>query len=405
MTWRRPTGRSALGLAGVLLLAAGCTSQQTATTSPASPTGGNSGPRGAVAEAAQSPQNNEVQQLLFLGDQYRSSGLPAKAAEQYRKALEMAPEDVDIYPRLGYALVEAEDFDQAVRVYQRYVDLRPKDCNSHASLGFAYLRMEMADQAIVAYEKALALCSDDPNAYSNLGKAYIAGGYEIEAIEAFRRAVELNPTDVLSYEKLAELQWNRKLFPEAIAIYEAILSMPDHGKSDQWVAWASGRIATGYKWAGAFAKAIPFYRAQLADDPTHVGAIKGLAQAYEETQQTDQAIRLYTDLIKAKSDTPGYYYHLADLLNEVGRHQDAIRVVKEGQKYDEGCPAYGYYVTGIAYEKLGGVPNFKRAKREFKKCVDCGDPQLSESARKQMERQDQLIKIEDLKRKKAESGY
>ncbi len=412
MTWRRPTGSArgsrvrpgpkALALTGLLLLAAGCTSQQGATTAPAdavasSPSGGS------VAQAAQSPENNEIQQLLFLGDQYRSSGLPDKAAEQYEKALALDEENVDVYARLGYALVEAKQFERATRIYERYVALRPNDCNSHSSLGFAFLRQEMADQAIVSYEKALSLCSDDPNAYSNLGKAYLAGGYDIEAMEAFRRAIELNPADALSYEKLAEMLWSRKLFPEAIAVYEALLAVPDHGRDGKWVAWVSGRIATGYKWAGSYTKAIPHFQVQLADDPSHLGAIKGLAQAYEETAQTDRAIILYRDLIKAKSDTPGYYYKLGDLLNDVGRHQDAIRVAKEGTKFDEGCPAHGYYVVGVAYEKLGGIPNYKRAKREFRKCNECGDARFK--AAEQMERQDQLIKIEELKRKKAESGF
>ncbi len=390
MTSRHPTARAACVLAGLLLLASGCASQQAA-----SPT----------VEPAQAQGENEVQQLLFLGDQYRSSGLPVKAAEQYEKALELDSENTEIYPRLGYALVEAGDFEKAVRVYQRYVDLQPRDCNSHASLGFAYLRQDMADQAIVSYEKALRLCSDDPNAYSNLGKAYSAGGYGVEAIEAFRRAVELNPSDVVAYEKLADLLWTRKLFPEAIAVYEAVLALPDHGKGEKWTAWVSGRVATGYKWGEAYEKAIPFYRTQLAQDPTHLNAIKNLAQSYEETGQTDRAIRLYRDLIKAKGDVPLYYYHLADLLNDVGRHKDAIRVAKEGTKYDDGCPAYGYYVIGTAYEELGGIPNYKRAKREFRKCRECGDRNFSATAAKQMERQDQLIKIEELKRKKAESGY
>ena len=407
MTWRRPTGAwpacvAFLGLGAWLLIAAGCGGSAAS-----APAGATSSPNGSGAKssmaatpapnleirAARTAKNSAVLEALSLGDQYRSSGLPDKAAEKYQEALDIDPENPEIYPRLGYALVEAQDFERAVRVYQRYVELRPKDCNSHASLGFAYLRHDMADQAIVSYEEALKLCRDDPNAYSNLGKAYLAGGYELEALEAFRRAIELNPGDVIAYEKLADLLWNRKLLPEALAVYEAILAMPDNGKNEAWTAFASGRIAAGYKWGGAIDKAIPFFEAQVAYDSTNVTALRGLAQAYEEVKMTDKAIVGYYKLIKASGDTPvaSHYYRLADLLNQVGRHEKAIEVAKLGESKDESCPAYAYYVKGIAYEKLGGIPNYKRAKREFQKCRDCGNDTFSRSAVDLIQRQDDLI--------------
>jgi tetratricopeptide (TPR) repeat protein len=389
MVWSRHPRGKWVALAAALLLAGGCTPPPPSTTE---------------VTPEQTSSDDLVKEQLFLGDQYRNSGLPQKAVEAYEKALNMDPGNPDIYPRLGYALIETKDFARATRIYQRYVELRPDDCNSHASLGFAYLRQDMADQAVVRYEKALELCPDDPNAFTNLGKAYLAGGYAIEGIEAFRRALELNPADAVAYENLARLFWERNLYPEAIAMYEGILAMPDHGKDGEWILWASGRLAYAYKWAGAFEKAIPHYRRVIDSDPENLSAIRGLASCYEETSQIDLAIRLYRDLIKQKPDTPGYYYRLGELLNDVGRYRETIEVVKEGQKIDEECPAHGLCVLGRAYEKLGGIPNYKRAKREFKKARDCRDARFTEYAGKQMERQDQLIKIEELKRKKAEYG-
>lgn len=355
-------------------------------------------------------ENDALWNAIRLGDQYRSSGLPEKAAEEYRKALEVDPESKDAYARLGYALVEAEQYEQAVKIYQRYVALAPDDCDSHSSLGFAYLQQGLTDQAIASYERALEKCPDDPNSYTNLGKVYAqSGSYPIEAIEAFRRSVELNPNDITGYENLAKLYSERKLYPEAIRMYEAILHR-DHKMGDRWVVWAHGRIAAMYRWADAYRQAIPHYRAVMedpvADEDQRTRAIRGLAISYEQTEQVALAIELYQDLVKQVPEESAYYYRLGELLSDVGRYEEAIETVKAGLKADGSCSAHGLYVMGEAYEKLGGIANFKRAEREFKKAVACGgNPQLVDRARQQIERQRQLINIEELKKKKEQQGY
>lgn len=355
-------------------------------------------------------ENDALWNAIRLGDQYRSSGLPEKAAEEYRKALEVDPESKDAYARLGYALVEAEQYEQAVKIYQRYVALAPDDCDSHSSLGFAYLQQGLTDQAIASYERALEKCPDDPNSYTNLGKVYAQSGtYPIEAIEAFRRSVELNPNDITGYENLAKLYSERKLYPEAIRMYEAILQR-DHRMGDRWVVWAHGRIAAMYRWADAYRQAIPHYRAVMenpvADEEQKTRAIRGLAISYEQTEQVALAIELYQDLVKQVPDESGYFYRLGELLSDVGRYEDAIETIKAGLKADGSCSAHGLYVMGEAYEKLGGIANFKRAEREFKKAVACGgNAQLVDRARQQIDRQRQLIKIEELKRQKEQQGY
>jgi hypothetical protein len=79
--------------------------------------------------------------------------------------------------------------------------------------------------------------------------------------------------------------------------------------------------------------------------------------------------------------------------------------VKRGQNYDNGCSAQAYCVVGRAHEKLGGVDNYQRAKRDFQKALECNDPLFNDYATKQIERQDQLVKIEELKRQKEKTGF
>ena len=63
-----------------------------------------------TVEAATTPENDEVNRFLATGDQFRNSGLPLKAIEQYEKALAIDDENPGVYQRLGYALIQAEDY-------------------------------------------------------------------------------------------------------------------------------------------------------------------------------------------------------------------------------------------------------------------------------------------------------
>lgn len=342
------------------------------------------------------PKQDEIRQLLHQGDQYRDSGLPDKAVEQYEKALAIDETFADTYPRLGYALVKLGNYERAVKVYSRYAELDPQNCTARSSVGFAYLGQGLTDQAVKAYEEALKLCPDDPSAYSNLGIAYEQANYPLEAIEAYRHAVELKPDDLAGYEKLGKLYYDRKQYPEAAAMYETILARPDNGKDAAWLAWAHGRLAFIYRWAEDCARAVPHWEqvvgSAAVDKDSKVRAMRGLAACYEETQQSAKAMDLYRQLIVDSPEEPAYYYRLGDLLNDAGKYQEAIQFAQRGTQLDSGCAAHAHCVLGRAYEKLGGLANYKRAEREFRQAVNCRDARFTEYAQKQVERQQQLAK-------------
>ncbi len=379
--------RGLLPILLALIVGSGCTQQQTTTVD---------------VTPSQAAIDEQLRQHMHLGDQYRQSGLYTKAIEEYEQALNIDPENPEIYSRLGYALLETKDFAKAIQTYKRYVQLRPKDCNSHSSLAFAYMRQGLTDQAIRSYEDALRFCQDDANAFVQLGKAYQSGDYAIEAIECFRRAIEINPDDIQAYELLAKLCNDRKLYPEAIAAYKAIIEHPNHGKAPEWISWANGRVASLLRWAGAYAEAIPYYRAVLDAEPENGTAMRGIAACYENTGQTQLAVRFYEQLIADAPEKALYYYRLGELLNDMGDYAQAIERVRAGLKVDMGCSAQAYCVLGKAYEKL---ENYNRARQEFRNALDCNDARYNDYALKQIDRQDQLEKIKELKEQKEKYGY
>ena len=88
---------------------------------------------------------------------------------------------------------------------------------------------------------------------------------------------------------------------------------------------------------------------------------------------------------------------LEDIKRARGELQKFVEAARKGMAVDDGCPAHGYCVLGRAFEKLGGLANYKRAEREFQKAVNCGSGPFHDHAVQQVERQQALARAEEAK--------
>jgi tetratricopeptide (TPR) repeat protein len=336
----------------------------------------------------------QVAEHLRRADERIAAKAPLEAADELQAALELDPENGDIHRRLGDVFVLAEDLEKAVKVYRRWADMLPNDCRAHRSLGLAYLKQGLTDQGIVSCEKGLALCPEDADAFTDLARAYHQGGYGIEAIEACRRAIELRPDDLLAQETLANLYYEKKLAAEAVAAYEAILARPDHGRGADWVTWVSRRLGTLYQSAGECERAVVHFRTVRQSEPHDEETIRALAACYGKLGQTSEAIGMYDALIAERPDTTRYHYELAEVLLSAALYDRAFQTIEEGRKRDGGCAARAHALAGRVYERMGGVPNYRKAEEEFRRCVECRDAELAEYCARQIERQQQLVRLQ-----------
>jgi tetratricopeptide (TPR) repeat protein len=239
---------------------------------------------------ARAGDRDAARTYLAEGDREAQAGHAAEAVARYEKALAADDSNVDVYARLGGALVQAGNVERAVKIFRRYVEIAPRDCHAHSGLGLAYLRQGLADQAVKSYEEAIALCPEDASAFDSLGAAYEAMHDPLEAIEALRHAIALKADDVAAYGHLAQLTYDRKLYPEAVAAYEALLSLPDRGLDEAGLAQAHERLALMYDWAHSCAMAVPHWQAVAAspavDAATKERASKRVADCREARSST-----------------------------------------------------------------------------------------------------------------------
>lgn len=119
------------------------------------------------------------------------------AEADFRKALELNPDQPQVLNYLGYSLVEKrEKLDEALSMIERAVAARPDSGYIVDSLGWVLFRLGRYDEAVGHMERAVELMPVDPVVNDHLGDVYWAVGRAREAEFQWRRALSfIDPED------------------------------------------------------------------------------------------------------------------------------------------------------------------------------------------------------------------
>lgn len=122
-----------------------------------------------------------------------------KAEEDFRKALELAPDQPQVLNYLGYSFLErGENFDEALSMIERAVAQRPDSGYIIDSLAWGYFLAGRYADAVEPMERASLLEPVDPTVTDHLGDVYWAVGRKLEANFQWRRALSFDPTEELA---------------------------------------------------------------------------------------------------------------------------------------------------------------------------------------------------------------
>jgi len=97
-----------------------------------------------------------------LGDLYYALGLYEEALDEYRKALTLRPNLVDIMTKIGITLRDQGALDEAIRILMRVKEVHPRYSQAFIHLGITYYMKGFVDLARSEWE---ALKELDPNSH------------------------------------------------------------------------------------------------------------------------------------------------------------------------------------------------------------------------------------------------
>ncbi len=164
---------------------------------------------------------------------------PQDAADNYRRALDHAPEEARYSYRLGTALMEMEDYEGALSRLDDAVEWQPEDGRIWYAHGRANEALGQFTQAVESFtqsiqnEPRLRMDADDPGGehYHALGDLYHRFRLYDHAVQVFENGVANNESSPRLFHGLgmAQLELNRA--DEAVSSFEAALALDERYQS------------------------------------------------------------------------------------------------------------------------------------------------------------------------------
>lgn len=125
---------------------------------------------------------------------------PELALADYDRAIELAPEDYELYGnRAIFFEVIQEDYDAALADYGRAIELNPDDPGNFLNRGVLFVDLGEFEGAVADAERAIELDPNESRGFFLLGYAYYQlaeEGNEDIIVENWLQAYELDPDDV-----------------------------------------------------------------------------------------------------------------------------------------------------------------------------------------------------------------
>jgi tetratricopeptide (TPR) repeat protein len=119
-----------------------------------------------------------------------------EAEADFRRALELNPDQPQVLNYLGYSFVDrGENLDEALGMIERAVAAQPDAGYIIDSLAWALFRLGRYEEAVEPMERAALLEPVDPVVTDHLGDVYWAVGRKLEARFQWHRALSFNPEE------------------------------------------------------------------------------------------------------------------------------------------------------------------------------------------------------------------
>jgi tetratricopeptide (TPR) repeat protein len=178
----------------------------------------------AIAINATNPDARRV-----AGDIFLMEDRAPQAEKEYRDVLKQNPDSSIDHNKLGNALMEQGDIEEAVAEFKEAIRLNARDAVSHADLGLILRAQQNLSGAIAEFREALRIDPGYVDAHNYLGITFAGQGQTPEALAEFQEIIRIRPNSALGYfnaaTALADLEKDEEA---AKSLREAVRLNPNH---------------------------------------------------------------------------------------------------------------------------------------------------------------------------------
>ncbi|MCG9895314.1 MAG: tetratricopeptide repeat protein [Fimbriimonadaceae bacterium] len=256
------------------------------------------------------------------------SRLSSRAAVYLKRAKDAGMEIAGSDAGNAQALVEAGRLDEAKKMLEQAVEVNPNDPNLWFNLGVVNGRLEDRAGAEKAYREVLRIRPDDGDALKNLGIVLIDSGRTAEAIETLQKMVGAYPASLDGRMALASAYLKADRLAEAVEEWRGVVRR-DPSRVDARLSLADGLWNLGMARDARF-----HYATVLQTQAGNARALNGMGLWHLLQSDATQAERNFR---RAVESDPGYlpaYNNLAVALERLNRKPEAILILRKALDRD-----------------------------------------------------------------------
>jgi tetratricopeptide (TPR) repeat protein len=259
-----------------------------------------------------------------------------EAIDSYKRAIQLAPEQIFAWNNLGNLCSKIGRNDEAIVAFQKAIECNPKDPIGWNGLGNVYCRIGYMDDAIAAFRRSIQFMPTFAHPWNGLGDVYAHTGRTDEAVKCYHKAIELNEQYSTPWLRLAALFAKQDRAQEAIRAYRRALEL-DPGNSTTWNA-----LGTIHLQRNAFEAAADAFSKAIELDRDFGWAYSNLALAHVQQGKYGQTISLYLksiELLNDDRDKAVCWNRLADVYRLLNDYDNAIAAYQTADSLGAATPA------------------------------------------------------------------
>jgi tetratricopeptide (TPR) repeat protein len=142
---------------------------------------------------------------INLGYAYMDIQQYDKALRQFQTAIFLKPNEYRSYLGIGKVLLATRQFKESLVYLKKAKLLSKNNAAVYNDLGIAYSYLADFDMALASFNKALSIWKEFPEPYHNIGILYYNKGEWRDAKDYFEKAFNLNPDNLIFKYRLEEV--------------------------------------------------------------------------------------------------------------------------------------------------------------------------------------------------------
>ena len=257
-----------------------------------------------------------------MGRVHLRNGQLDKARSEFRKALELDPQNADALLNLASIQAAEGRNADAELLIKRALQVNPDSIGALSQLAELERDRGNLDEAIRLFEIAMEIDDSLPFLYQGYGDVLQRAGRLEGAEEAFQMVLQLDPDSFKAHYNLGVTYGNQRRIDDAVAEYEKALEIgPNHPEASL----AHNNLGAIALDRGQTDEAMEHFERSVGVAPRHLESRYNLALIYMEKRRVEDAVEMLEAATRVDPNHELVNVRLGLAYLESGRGEDAFR--------------------------------------------------------------------------------